>query len=165
MLEAKKVLIINIMSLNDLTQLYNVLIISDQKKTVQFKDNFNSDTLIITKMGRTLLPKFPRDQDERLWKYIRVLLLGANDDSDIDDPLLIRPPSLATTTASNTSQASAPVSLASMALNGGAQLSVNGNGAMATAGLIGPRHIDNKNTTLTLVPNSGKNKVILKNLL
>jgi hypothetical protein len=42
-------------------------------------------------MGRTLLPKFPRDQDERLWKYIRVLILGS-DDPDIEDPLMIRPP-------------------------------------------------------------------------
>ena len=75
-------------------------------KTVQFKDNYNSDTLFITKMGRTLLPKFPRDQDERLWKYIRVLLLGPSDDSDIDDPLLIRPPSLAPNTAANTIPAS-----------------------------------------------------------
>ena len=116
-------------------------------------------------MGRTLLPKFPRDQDERLWKYIRVLLLGASDDSDIDDPLLIRPPSMATGTSSNTIPTSSPVSLSSMTLNGSAPLSVNGNNTMATAGVIGPRHINNKNTTLTLVPGSGKNKVSLKNSL
>ena len=42
-------------------------------------------------MGRTLLPKFPRDQDERLWKYIRVLILES-DDPDIEDPLMIQPP-------------------------------------------------------------------------
>jgi len=42
-------------------------------------------------MGRTLLPKFPRDQDERLWRFIRVLILGS-DDPDIEDPLMIRPP-------------------------------------------------------------------------
>ena len=52
---------------------------------------YNSDTKFITKMGRTLLPKFPRDQDERLWKYVRVLILGS-DDPDIEDPLMIRPP-------------------------------------------------------------------------
>ena len=58
---------------------------------VNFTDGYNSDTKFITKMGRTLLPKFPRDQDERLWRYIRKLVL--NDmDSEIDDPLLIRPP-------------------------------------------------------------------------
>jgi proteasome lid subunit RPN8/RPN11 len=58
---------------------------------VVFADQYNSDTKFITKMGRTLLPKFPRDQDERLWRYIRMLILG-DSDSDIDDPLLIRPP-------------------------------------------------------------------------
>ena len=52
---------------------------------------YNSDTKFITKMGRTLLPKFPRDQDERLWRFIRVLILGS-DDPDIEDPLMIRPP-------------------------------------------------------------------------
>ena len=113
-------------------------------------------------MGRTLLPKFPRDQDERLWKYIRVLLLGASDDSDIDDPLLIRPPALTPSTAANTIPASTSVSLSSMVLNGGTSFGVNGSSAMATAGVIGPRHIHNKNTTLTLVSNSGKNKVMLK---
>ena len=114
-------------------------------------------------MGRTLLPKFPRDQDERLWKYIRVLLLGASDDSDIDDPLLIRPPSLIAATSSHTIPTSSNVSLSSMTLNGGSPLGINGNSSMATAGVIGPRHINNRNTTLTLVPSSGKNKVIFKN--
>ena len=58
---------------------------------VNFTGGYNSDTKFITKMGRTLLPKFPRDQDERLWRYIRKLVL--NDmDSEIEDPLLIRPP-------------------------------------------------------------------------
>lgn len=42
-------------------------------------------------MGRTLLPKFPRDQDERLWTYIRTLVLGMADHAGIEDPLLIRP--------------------------------------------------------------------------
>ena len=143
-----------------------VIYLPDQKKTVQFKGNYNSDTLYITKMGRTLLPKFPRDQDERLWKYIRVLLLGASDDSDIDDPLLIRPPSLTPSTAANTIPASTSVSLSSMALNGGTSLGVNGSSStMATAGVIGPRHIHNKNTTLTLVSNSAKNKVMLAKVL
>ena len=57
---------------------------------VDFIQQFNSDTKFITKMGRTLLPKFPRDQDERLWRYIRKLIL-ADKDTDIEDPLLIRP--------------------------------------------------------------------------
>ena len=126
---------------------------------VKFKDNFNSDTLFITKMGRTLLPKFPRDQDERLWKYIRVLLLGPSDDSDIDDPLLIRPPQQSTASLNNTSNSS-PVSLSSMTLNGGSSSAgVNGNNTMATAGVIGPRHMNNKNSPLNVALTSGRNKV------
>lgn len=58
---------------------------------VDFVGHYNSDTKFITKMGRTLLPKFPRDQDERLWRYIRKLILGEQD-AVINDPLLIRPP-------------------------------------------------------------------------
>jgi hypothetical protein len=50
-----------------------------------------------------------------------------------------------------------------MTLNGGSPLGINGNSSMATAGVIGPRHINNRNTTLTLVPSSGKNKVNFKN--
>ena len=115
-------------------------------------------------MGRTLLPKFPRDQDERLWKYIRVLLLGVSDDSDIDDPLLIRPPSLASPTSANTIPANTSVASSSMISNGGTSLGMNGGGTMATAGVIGPRHIHNKNTTLTLVPNSNKSKVLIRRL-
>ena len=60
-------------------------------RRVKFVEQYNSDTKFITKMGRTLLPKFPRDQDERLWRYIRKLILR-DIDSEIDDPLLIRPP-------------------------------------------------------------------------
>ena len=105
-------------------------------------------------MGRTLLPKFPRDQDERLWKYIRVLLLGEGDDADIDDPLLIRPPPMIPTdTSSNTA------SLASMTLNGGASVSANGNNIMATAGVIGPRHTNDKTAPLNVPSNSSKSKV------
>ena len=111
-------------------------------------------------MGRTLLPKFPRDQDERLWKYIRVLLLGATDDSDIDDPLLIRPPQQQAT-ASNDLSNSSSVSLSSMTLNGATSVGVNGNNKMATAGLIGPRHMtNNKNSSMSSISNSGKNKVL-----
>jgi hypothetical protein len=131
-----------------------IMFYKDQKKQVKFKDNYNSDTLFITKMGRTLLPKFPRDQDERLWKYIRVLLLGEGDDADIDDPLLIRPPPMMTThdTSSNTA------SLASMTLNGGASVSANGNNIMATAGVIGPRHNNDKTAPLNIPSNSSKSK-------
>ena len=132
----------------------------DQKRTIKFKDNFNSDTLFITKMGRTLLPKFPRDQDERLWKYIRVLLLGATDDSDIDDPLLIRPPQQQAT-ASNDLSNSSSVSLSSMTLNGATSVGVNGNNKMATAGVIGPRHMtNNRNPSTSAIANAGKNKVV-----
>ena len=132
----------------------------DQKRTIKFKDNFNSDTLFITKMGRTLLPKFPRDQDERLWKYIRVLLLGATDDSDIDDPLLIRPPQQPAT-ASNDIPNSSSVSLSSMTLNGASSVGVNGNNKMATAGVIGPRHMtNNRNPSTSAIANAGKNKVV-----
>ena len=110
-------------------------------------------------MGRTLLPKFPRDQDERLWKYIRVLLLGATDDSDIDDPLLIRPPQQQPA-ASNNIPNSSSVSLSSISLNGASSSGVNGNNTMATAGLIGPRHTShNKNSSINAVSNEGKNKV------
>ena len=105
-------------------------------------------------MGRTLLPKFPRDQDERLWKYIRVLLLGEGDDADIDDPLLIRPPPMIPTdTASNVA------SLASMTLNGGSSVNANGNNIMVTAGVIGPRHTNDKNTPFNVPSNSSKSKV------
>ena len=107
-------------------------------------------------MGRTLLPKFPRDQDDRLWKYIRVLLLGEGDDADIDDPLLIRPPPMIPTdTSSNTA------SLASMTLNGGASVSANGNNIMATAGVIGPRHTNDKTAPLNVPSNSSKSKVFV----
>ena len=107
-------------------------------------------------MGRTLLPKFPRDQDERLWKYIRVLLLGEGDDADIDDPLLIRPPPMIPSdTSSNTA------SLASMTLNGGASVSANGNNIMATAGVIGPRHTNEKTAPLNVPSNSSKIKVFV----
>merc|ERR1712173_256045 len=60
-------------------------------RRVKFVEQYNSDTKFITKMGRTLLPKFPRDQDERLWRYIRKLILGNEKDADLEDPLLIRP--------------------------------------------------------------------------
>ena len=115
-------------------------------------------------MGRTLLPKFPRDQDERLWKYIRVLLLGATDDSDLDDPLLIRPPQQPAAALNNIPNSSS-VSLSSMSLNGGgaASVGVNGNNTMATAGVIGPRHMsNNKNTSLSVTPNSLRNKVLIR---
>ena len=83
----------------------------DHAHRIDFTGQYNSDTKFITKMGRTLLPKFPRDQDERLWRYIRKMILG-DSDSDVDDPLLIRPPSVSngsvngsslTTTGLNTS--------------------------------------------------------------
>lgn len=38
-------------------------------------------------MGRSLLPKFPKDQDERLWLYIRMQLLGTKN-SELPDPLI-----------------------------------------------------------------------------
>ena len=142
---------------------YNLL--SGQEKKVSFKDNYNSDTLYITKMGRTLLPKFPRDQDERLWKYIRVLLLGPNDDSDIEDPLLIRPPNQqqlqpAASAAASTIPSSTSVSLSSMTLNGGGGGMNGSSSMMSMAGVIGPRHNQNsKSATLTLVSSSNKNKV------
>ena len=137
------------------THLKKRTILSDQKKTVQFKDNYNSDTLFITKMGRTLLPKFPRDQDERLWKYIRVLLLGEGDDADIDDPLLIRPPPMIPTTDT----ASNAASLASMTLNGGSSVSANGNNQIASAGVTGPRHTIDKPAPMNEPSNSSKSKV------
>ncbi len=59
-----------------------------EKSPVQFKDDFNSDTKLITKMGRSLLPKFPGDQDERLWRHIRRGVLGEEEDSRLSDPLI-----------------------------------------------------------------------------
>ena len=113
-------------------------------------------------MGRTLLPKFPRDQDERLWKYIRVLLLGEGDDADIDDPLLIRPPPMIPTTDT----ASNAASLASMTLNGGSSASANGNNQMATAGVIGSGHTNDKTAPMLNVPsNSSKSKVCFISLV
>ncbi len=83
-----------------------------EKDLVPFHENFNSDTSLATKMGRSLLPKFPRDQvgeitqcgmcslhfkikigllfsqDERLWRYIRGRLLGPAHDTELPDPLV-----------------------------------------------------------------------------
>ncbi len=83
-----------------------------EKHPVPFHENFNSDTKLITKvsewgepahlvpaqrrinltnffsqMGRSLLPKFPRDQDERLWRHIRSGVLGEKH-SSLPDPLI-----------------------------------------------------------------------------
>ena len=60
---------------------------SEEDLGIEFQKHFNSDTTFITKMGRSLLPKFPRDQDERLWRYIRVLVLGTKH-QDTEDPLV-----------------------------------------------------------------------------
>lgn len=43
--------------------------------------------LLATKLGRSLLPKFPRDQDERLWQYIRSKILGP-EHQDLPDPII-----------------------------------------------------------------------------
>ncbi len=59
-----------------------------EKNPVAFHENFNSDTKLVTKMGRSLLPKFPRDQDERLWRHIRLSCLGEEKDSSLPDPLI-----------------------------------------------------------------------------
>lgn len=75
---------------------------------VNFVNQFNSDTKFITKMGRTLLPKFPRDQDERLWRYIRKLILG-EEDGGIEDPLLIRPPMNGSLNGSNANDQNTPL--------------------------------------------------------
>ena len=76
-------------TLNNITAVIQYYLTHPQR--VNFTNQFNSDTKFITKMGRTLLPKFPRDQDERLWRYIRKLILS-DCDTDVEDPLLIRPP-------------------------------------------------------------------------
>lgn len=44
--------------------------------------------MIITRIGWSLLPKFPRDQDDRLWRYIRRELLGAEKAAALSDPLV-----------------------------------------------------------------------------
>ena len=51
---------------------------------------YNLETLFITKLGRTLIPKFPRDQDEKLWQYMRLLILGEEDDKTHLDPLVAK---------------------------------------------------------------------------
>ena len=63
---------------------------NSQDEKVPFLSKYNSDTLYITKMGRTLLPKFPKDQDEKLWKHIRVLVLGEQVEQQTEDPLVAR---------------------------------------------------------------------------
>lgn len=78
-------------TLNNITAVIQYYLTHPQR--VNFINQFNSDTKFITKMGRTLLPKFPRDQDERLWRYIRKLILS-DCDTEVEDPLLIRPPTL-----------------------------------------------------------------------
>ena len=54
---------------------------------VDFMRKFNSDTTFLTKMGRSILPKFPSDQNERLWQYMKLLILGTRH-QDMDDPLI-----------------------------------------------------------------------------
>ena len=54
---------------------------------MDFMKKFNSDTTFLTKMGRSILPKFPSDQNERLWRYMKLLILGTKH-QDVDDPLI-----------------------------------------------------------------------------
>jgi len=54
---------------------------------MDFMKKFNSDTTFLTKMGRSILPKFPSDQNERLWRYMKLLILGTKH-QDMDDPLI-----------------------------------------------------------------------------
>ena len=103
-------------TLNHITAVIQYYLTHPQR--VNFINQFNSDTKFITKMGRTLLPKFPRDQDERLWRYIRKLIL-TDCDTEVEDPLLIRPPMMqngingkgeTTVTTSAASMAASPAS-------------------------------------------------------
>ena len=61
---------------------------NNPKATVDLRKKFNSDTTLMTKMGRSILTKFPRDQDETLWKYVRREILGEDDLDEEEDPLI-----------------------------------------------------------------------------
>ena len=54
---------------------------------MDFMKKFNSDTTFLTKMGRSILPKFPSDQNDRLWRYMKLLILGTKH-QDMEDPLI-----------------------------------------------------------------------------
>jgi len=67
-----------------------ILYYSNQQERVPYTSRYNRETLYITKLGRTLIPKFPRDQDEKLWQYMRVLILGEEGDRAHPDPLVAK---------------------------------------------------------------------------
>ena len=67
-----------------------ILYYNNQQDRVPYTSRYNRDTLFITKLGRSLIPKFPRDQDEKLWQYMRVLILGEEEDKAHLDPLVAK---------------------------------------------------------------------------
>jgi len=46
-----------------------------QVKKIPFNEKYDEDQYYIEKIGKSLLSKFPQDQDEQLWKYIQSQLM------------------------------------------------------------------------------------------
>jgi len=46
-----------------------------QAKKIPFNEKYDEDQYYIEKIGKSLLSKFPQDQDEQLWKYIQSQLM------------------------------------------------------------------------------------------
>jgi len=62
----------------------------EQPDFIQFQKKYDQNQRYATKLGKSLISKFPRDQDERLWKYIRSQVLE-KEFENIDDPLTEQP--------------------------------------------------------------------------
>jgi len=65
--------------------------------SVDFGSKYNKDLTYIQKLAKSLVSKFPQDQDDQLWHYIRTQIMG-NDEHEIQKPVLdIQKPILTTT--------------------------------------------------------------------
>lgn len=59
------------------------------KRLTNFADTFSGDTWKVTKFGKSIWTKFPKDQDDRLWQYLRLQVLGTEKHNELQpDPLL-----------------------------------------------------------------------------
>jgi len=61
-----------------------------QPDFIQFHKKYDQNQRYATKLGKSLISKFPRDQDERLWKYIRSQVLEKQY-HNMEDPLTQQP--------------------------------------------------------------------------
>jgi len=66
-------------------QVDKVISFSKQKSDkVPFLDKFNQDQTYIDKIGRSLVSKFPQDQDDKLWHYIRSQLVEGLEQREVN---------------------------------------------------------------------------------